>query len=87
MTEDRQDRQKFKIYVRRSGKVKAKGKSPSPTRNPSSAVAFVLRHVSGRTYEEAVAEAERLLKIVDHTPADRAAIKQVLQSRCPRKSQ
>lgn len=84
MTEQ-QERQKFKIYVRRGGRqlVKAKRKA---TKNPS-AVAFVLRHISGRTYKEAVAEADRLLEIVDHTPADRAAIEQVLQSRCPRKSQ
>jgi hypothetical protein len=86
MTE-RQEQQKFKIFVRRGGKslkVKAKHRA---TKNPSSAVAFVLRHISSRNYEEARSEAERLLKIVDHTPADRAAIEQVLQSRCPQKSQ
>lgn len=86
MTTEQQERQKFKIYVRRSGKVKVKSKSRS-TKHPSSAVAFVLRHISGLAYEEAVAEADRLLKIVDHSPADRAVIEQVLQSRCRRKSQ
>jgi hypothetical protein len=79
------ERQKFKVYVRRGGKLKVKSKPPK-AKNPS-AVAFVLRHISGRTYKEAVAEADRLLKIVDHTPADRAAIEQVLQSRCHQKSQ
>jgi len=83
------ERQKFQIYVRPSGKMKVKAKqmAAATMNSSSSAVAFVLRHVSGRTYEDAVAEANRLLKIVDHTPADRAAIRQVLQSRCPRKSQ
>jgi hypothetical protein len=79
-----QERQKFKIYVRHGGKMKVKAK-PRGVRSTSSAVAFVLRHISGRTYDEAKAEASRLLKIVDHTPADRAAIDQVLQSRCRRR--
>lgn len=80
--------QKFKIYVRPGGKmkVKAKTKTQQPKlRNPS-AVAFVLRHISGRSYEDQLAEANRLLNVVEHTPADRQAIEQILQSRC-RKSQ
>lgn len=86
MTEQ-QERQKFRIYVRRGG-VKVKRANPKRAiKNPSSAVAFVLRHITGRTYEEAVVEANRLLKIVDHTPADRAAIEQILKSRCRQRSQ
>ena len=75
------ERTQFKIYVRGS-KLKVKAYVPKP-KNPS-AVAFVLRHISGRTYDEAKSEAERLLRIVDHTPADRRAIEKVLQSRCPK---
>ena len=75
---------KFKIYVRPGGKmtVKAKTKQPKP-RNPS-AVAFVLRHISGRKYEDQLSEANRLLNVVEHTPADRKALEQILQSRCRR---
>jgi len=81
------ERQKFKIYVRHGGRLKVKAKPRPRLGSSSSAVAFVLRHISGRIYEDAVEEANRLLNIVDHTPADRAVIEQVLQSRCRQKSQ
>ena len=82
-----EEKTKFKIYVRGGGKMKVKAKVskvPKP-KNPS-AVAFVLRHISGRTYKEQCVEVERLLKVVDLTVADRKTIEQILQSRC-RKSQ
>lgn len=72
---------KFKIYVRGGGKLKVKSKGVPKPKNRS-AVEFVLRHISGRTYDEAKSEADRLLKIVDHSPADRSVIEQVLKSRC-----
>lgn len=75
------DRAKFKIYVRPGGMLKVKSKGKLKPRNPS-AVAFVLRHLIGRTYEDQCSEMERLLKIVDHTADDRRAIEQVLQIRC-----
>ena len=76
------ERTKFKIYVRRGGKLKVKAKPKVPKPKNRSAVEFVLRHVGSRAYNEATVEAARLLKIVDHTSADRAVIEQVLKSRC-----
>jgi hypothetical protein len=77
---------KFKIYVRgKKLKVQAKVPSHPKPKNPS-AVAFVLRHISGLTYEEQKKEVERLLKVVEHSKADEEAIDQILSSRKCRKS-
>jgi hypothetical protein len=84
MTE-KTERTKFKIYVRGRDKLKVKARGHPKPKNPS-AVAFVLRHISGLTYDEQCSEIERLLKVVEHTPADRAAIEQILKNRRCRKS-
>jgi len=75
-------REKFKIYVRPTGQVKVRRKNKQHKPVNPSAVAFVLRHISGRTYDEQKREAERLLGVVEHTAADRKAIDQILKSRC-----
>lgn len=75
------DTTKFRIYVRPGGKMRVKKKSSTPNPNPSS-VAFVLRHITGRTYEEQVSEANRLMGVVQMTEDDKKVIMHVLKSRC-----
>lgn len=77
------DKQKFKIYVRPSGSIQVK-KKPASFNNPNqSSVAFVLRHITGRTREEQLSEAARLMKVVQMTDDDKKVIEQLLKMKCP----
>jgi len=77
------NRQKFKIYVRPGGKLRVKRLTKLPEGNTNqSSVAFVLRHITGRTYEEQLSEANRLMTVVQMTEDDKQVIRHVLRNRC-----